>query len=291
MVQFLLTRPEPLIIYYHNITPARFFTRWEPVAAASMGSARAELRQLVPTTRLAMAPSHYSESELIDVGYRDTTVSPLLVDFDDYDKHANSKVLARLRRKQNLGGARWLFVGRVAPNKCQHDVIGAFAAYRHMFDPSARLALVGGVTSDLYYRSLRRLVAELGVETSVEILGPVSFDELLAHYRSSAVFVCLSEHEGFCVPILEAMHFGVPVIAYAAAAVPETVGNAGLMLPDKDPLVVASAVDRVLSDQSVRAELVRAGRARVKEFALPNTSQALLKTLSCFIAQHGVEHG
>jgi glycosyltransferase involved in cell wall biosynthesis len=256
-----------------------------------MESARAELRQLVPITRLAIAPSRYSEKELLELAYRETAVSPLLVDFDDYDKRASPRMMTRLRRKSDHGGARWLFVGRLAPNKCQHDVIGAFAAYRHTFDPNAQLALVGGVTSDLYYRSLRRLAAELGVETSVELLGSIPFDELLAYYRSSAVFVCLSDHEGFCVPILEAMHFGVPVIAYAAAAVPETVGNAGLVLPDKDPLMVACAVDRVLSDQSLRTELVSAGRARVQEFALPKTSQALLKTLSCFVTHRGVERG
>jgi glycosyltransferase involved in cell wall biosynthesis len=256
-----------------------------------MEAARLELRQLVQITRLAMAPSRYSETELVELGYPRTTVSPLLVNFDGYGKRASRKLLARLRRNGAGDGARWLFVGRVAPNKCQHDVIGAFAAYRHIFDQNARLELVGGVTSDLYYRSLRRLVAELGLEDSVELLGSIPFEELLAVYHSSDVFVCLSEHEGFCVPILESMHFGIPIIAYGAAAVSETVGDAGLVLGDKDPLMVACAVDRVLSDQPLRAELVRAGRLRAHDFALPNTSRALLKTLSCFIAGHQVERG
>jgi glycosyltransferase involved in cell wall biosynthesis len=285
MVEFLLSRPEPLLVYYHNITPAAFFTRWEPKAALSMKAARAELRQLGPHTRLAMAPSRYSESELVDVGYQATTLTPLLINFDEYQRKPNAKALARLRKQRDAGGAHWLFVGRLSPNKCQHDLIGAFAAYRHFFDPRARLTLIGGVTSDLYYRALRRLIMELEVEGNVELLVSIPFDMLLAYYRTSDIFVCLSEHEGFCVPILEAMDFGIPVIGYAAAAVPETIGDAGLVLTDKDPLMVACAVDRVLSDRSLNAHIVEAGRNRVEQLALPTTSEALLGTLSSFLVR------
>jgi glycosyltransferase involved in cell wall biosynthesis len=285
MAEFMLTREEPLLVYYHNITPAEFFARWEPEAAMSMEAARAELRDLARVSRLAMAPSRYSERELIDVGYRPTALTPLLIDFDDYQRRPNPKSLAILQKQRDRGGAHWLFVGRLAPNKCQHDVIGAFAVYRQLFDPKARLTLLGGVTSDLYYRALRRLVVEIEVEGTVEFLGSVPFDVMLAYYRMCDVFVCLSEHEGFCVPILEAMHFGMPVIGYEAAAVPETVGDAGLVLTDKDPLMVACAVDRVLSDRAVKADLVEAGHARVEQLALPKAREALLSTLSGFLAR------
>ena len=112
------------------------------------------------------------------------------------------------------------------------------------------------------------------------VVKPFSFDELVARYRTADVFVCLSEHEGFCVPILEAMHFDVPVVAYRAAAVPDTVAGAGVLLDDKDPLVVASAVDRVLTDDPLRSELAKAGRERVEEHSLPTTSKRLLATVS-----------
>jgi glycosyltransferase involved in cell wall biosynthesis len=291
MAEFLLSRPEALLVYYHNITPPEYFARWEPQAAMSMKAARVELRQLAQVSQLAMAPSRFSEHELIDVGYRATALAPLLIDFDDYQQKPDGRVLNRLQKQRERGGAHWLFVGRLSPNKCQHDVIGAFAVYRELFDPKARLTLIGGVTSDLYYRALRRLIVELEIGGTVELLGSVPFDQLLAYYRTCDVFVCLSEHEGFCVPILEAMHFGIPVIGYAATAVPEAIDDAGLLLSDKDPLMVACAVDRVLSDRAVRSHLVQAGRSRVEQLTLPRTSQALLSSLSAFLAHEEARRG
>src|SRR5207245_1420426 len=131
-------------------------------------------------------------------------------------------------------------------------------AYRELFDPRARLSLVGGATSPLYRRALEQLVDELGLAGAVELADVVGFAQLLAYYRTADVFVSLSEHEGFGVPLLEAMHFGVPVVALATSAVPETVGAAGLLLAERDPVVVAVAVHRVLSDAALSARLTAA---------------------------------
>jgi glycosyltransferase involved in cell wall biosynthesis len=289
MADFLQTRPEPLLSYYHNITPSKFFRRWEPVAADAMDDARIELAQLASVTQLAMAASHYSEAELIELGYKRTVVTPLLIDFAHYDVAPDSRTLARLRRRRDAG-SRWLFVGRVAPNKCQHDIIAAFAAYRHIFDPNAQLTLVGGMTSYLYRRSLEQLAEELDLGDSVEFADSIPLGALLAHYQTADVFVCLSDHEGFGVPILEAMHLGVPVVAYAAAAIPETLGEAGVLLPDKDPLTVACAVDRLVGDAALRGDLVAAGRARSSQFALANTRRQLLEILSQFLNELQVRH-
>ncbi len=291
MVAFLTERREALAVDYHNITPSRYFARWEPVAAASMERARAELRHLAPVTALALADSPFNEAELVNVGYRRTTVSPLLVDYQRYDGPADGRALARLERQRAMGGARWLFVGRLAPNKCQHDVIGAFAAYRRLFDGRATLTLAGGITSRLYFRSLCRLIEDLDVGDSVELLEAVPFRELLAHYRTSDVFVCLSEHEGFCIPIVEAMRVGTPVVAFRAAAVPDTVAGGGVLLGDKDPLMVACAVDRVLSDEGLRAELVEAGQARADEFTLDKTSKLLVEPLAELAGHRSVSSG
>ena len=172
-----------------------------------------------------------------------------------------------------------MFVGRVAANKCQHDIVAAFAAYRKLFDPKARLSIVGGRTLLLYARALERLAAELGVERAVDFTDNLTFSQLLAQYRSADVFVSLSEHEGFCVPLVEAMHFGVPTVAFASTAVPETAGDATLLLPDKDPLTVAVAVQRVLSDDVVRKALIEAGHRRVEHFSLVNNQRRLLEAL------------
>lgn len=264
---------------YHNITPSSYFARWEPDAASSMEEARNELSQLAPHVSLALADSEFNEAELRSAGYARTATSPLLVDLDEYHRAPAPATLARLERERAGGGMRWLFVGRVAPNKCQHDVMAAFALYRRAFDPKARLTLVGGATSLRYLKALHDLAAELSLGDSVEILDNVAFADLLAYYAVADVFVCMSEHEGFCVPVLEAMELGVPVVAYAAAAVPATVGDAGTLLECKDPLVVACAVDALAKDVSRREGLTKRGVERARELSLPVTSARFVSHL------------
>lgn len=277
-----------LAVYFHNITPASYFERWAPGAAVNIREGRDEMRQLASASKFAMANSAFSEAELIEAGFADTSVVPILIDFTDYDTPPNPRRLARLEEERRAGGSRWLFVGRLAPNKCQHDVIGAFAMYRALHDPRARLAIIGGKTADIYYRSLQVLIDELDLGDSVELTDTLSFPELLAYYRTADVFVCLSEHEGYKVPLLEAMHFNVPVVAFASTAVPDTVGDAGVLLDDKDPVVVAEAVHTVLSDDALRTALVTNGRRRVEELSLQHTAQRLVDV----VGQHvGPPHG
>ena len=283
MTPFLLDQDVPFGVYFHNITPPLFFERWEPGAAENLRTALAEMRRLAPSARFAIANSTFSRGELDAAGFSPTAVSPVLLDPKELAGTPNARLLQRLQRETDGGGTRWLFIGRVAPNKCQHDVIAAFATYREVFDPRARLTLVGGRTSNVYYRSLELLADEVGVGDAVELTDTISHEEKLACYRAADVFVCLSEHEGFKVPAVEAMHFGLPVVAYAATAVPETVADAGVLLPSKDPMVVATAVDRVMTDRALRASLVDAGRKRADDFSLARTSRQLLDLLDGFV--------
>ncbi|MCU4185561.1 glycosyltransferase family 4 protein [Acidiferrimicrobium sp. IK] len=278
---------QPVWANYHNITPARYFARWEPEAAASMVTARQEMAALAPVAARALAVSGYNETELIAAGYPSTATAPLLVDLDRYHDDPDPAVLARLQRRRDGGGATWLFVGRIAPNKCQHHLIGALALYRRFHDPRARLTLVGGVTSPRYLHSLRRLSAQLGVTDAVEILDGLPTPALLAHFATADVFVCMSEHEGFCVPVLEAFELGVPVVAYRAAALPETVADAGVLLDSKDPLEVADAVAGLLADEARRAGLVKAGRARASAYALPVTSARTIEVIEGWLEGGG----
>ena len=121
---------QALIGHYHNITPGRFFARWEPFIANAMENARQELSMLAPYTEMSFADSGFNETELVDCGYRETRVCPLLVDLEEYHRPPDPVALSRLRQRRASSGAQWMFVGRVAPNKCQHDVVGAFAVYR-----------------------------------------------------------------------------------------------------------------------------------------------------------------
>ena len=283
MTPFLLDQDLPFGVYFHNITPPLFFERWEPGASENLRTALAEMRRLAPSSRFAIANSTFSEGDLVEAGFSPTAVCPVLLDPKELAGTPNPRLLQRMARETAGGGTRWLFIGRVAPNKCQHDVLAAFATYREVYDARARLTLVGGRTSNVYYRSLELLAEELGIAAAVDLTDTISHEEKLACYQAADVFVCLSDHEGFKVPAVEAMHFGIPVVAYAATAVPETVADAGVLLDTKDPLVVATAVDRVMQDEALRNELVEAGRRRADDFSLERTNGRLLDLLDGFV--------
>jgi glycosyltransferase involved in cell wall biosynthesis len=276
-----------LALDYHNITDSKFFWRWEPRAAATMLEGRRQLAAAAPVVRFGVADSEFNQRELDALCCPRTAVAPILIDFHEYDAPADPDLLAIRRRARAIGGTDWLAVGRIAPNKCLHDVVFAFAVYRKIHDPQARLTLVGGQSAGLYWRALHKLAADLDVADAVTFTDVITHAELLACYRTADVLLCLSEHEGFNVPVLEAMHFDVPVVAYAAAAVPDTVGDAGLLLTDKDPVVVATAVERLRSDASLRQSLVEAGRKRVEHFSIERTGPHWIDTLTALMQETG----
>ena len=281
MAHWVLQRPEPKIVNYHNITPRQLLSRWSPAVGDEVTHGRDQLARLARVTELAVAVSSFNEKELVDAGYRSTAVVPLFVDLGGPERPAAAGEPGRMPGRGP--GARWLFVGRLIPNKCQQHLIAALAAYRRLYDPDADLVLVGKSTFDSYTRALRAYTAELGLEGAVHFEGSVSPAALEAHYRSADVVVCLSEHEGFCAPLLEAMMHEVPIVAFAAAAVPETVGSAGLLLESKSPSLVAAAVHRVLRDAPLRRHLVAEGRRRAADFAPERTAARLREVIGALV--------
>jgi glycosyltransferase involved in cell wall biosynthesis len=265
VADWLVGRREMLIANHHNFTPVRFLQAWDPAATHGVTWGRRQLQQLAGRCALGIADSRFNELDLQEAGFAETVVVPVLVDLARSDREVDEELLTRLRAAKSDGGRDWLFVGRVAPNKCQHDLVAALAAHHRAYGSRDRLHLVGASTSTAYSFALERFVEALGLEAAVDITGPVSAEALAAHYRAADVLVCVSEHEGFCVPLLEAMHYGVPVVAFGAGAVPETVGDGGLVLERKDPETVAAAADRVLTDVALRAALVAAGSARATQ--------------------------
>jgi glycosyltransferase involved in cell wall biosynthesis len=241
---------------------------------------RRQLADIATEVRCALADSAFNESELHALGCTHTAVAPILLDFADYETAPDPTLLAERRRARQGGGTDWLAVGRIAPNKCQHDIVLAFAAFRKLHDPRARLTVIGGQSAGEYWRALHRLTAALGIADAVTFTDVVSHAELLACYRSADVLLCLSEHEGFNVPVVEAMYFGIPVVAYAATAVPDTVADAGILLTDKDPVVVAGAVERLRSDASLRELIVDAGHQRAEHFSIAHTGPLLIESLT-----------
>jgi glycosyltransferase involved in cell wall biosynthesis len=281
LVDVLLDRPERLVVDYHNVTPHEVFGRWEPTVGPELALGRSQLDLLAPRADFAIADSGFNAGECRDAGYREATVAPILLDLDALVGDIDAGVLARLQdRKAAAGGADWLFVGRVAPHKAHHDVIAAFAAYRRAYDSNARLTFIGGNGSNSYWEALHRTVAALGLARDVALLGAVPDGERNAHFAVADAFVCLSDHEGFCVPLLEAMAHRVPVVAFAAAAVPEIANGASILLPRKEPATVAAAVHRIVADSALADRLRDAGTARLADFALPRTQQRMLDALA-----------
>jgi len=280
VADFVLQRPEGLLVDHHNLTPGAFFADWDPPVVYGQSWGREQLQALAGRTELGLADSGFNRSELVEAGYRRTAVVPILFDSSTFEREVDQVALDRLRVAKAAGGADWLFVGRVVPNKAQHDVVKAFAAYRRVFDPLARLHLVGGTSVPAYADAVGRYVDALGLGGAVELTGPVPAGVLAAQYRSADVFVCLSDHEGFCLPLLEAMHHEVPIVAFGATAVTETLGHGGIALDEKAPLTVAAAVDRVLGDDRLRSALVAAGRVRLGDLSLVRSRAALRQAIS-----------
>jgi glycosyltransferase involved in cell wall biosynthesis len=264
----LAARDEPKLVNYHNITPARLLEAWEPHVGYEVRLGRAQMQRLAEPSHLAVADSAYNQSELVEAGYKETAVVPLLIDMTSAGAPPDPARLARLGDARAAGGADFLFVGKVSPHKAPHDLVKMLAVYRRLYDPAARLHLVGSPLGDHYGPALDGFVARLGLTDAVFVTGSLSPAELEAYWAVADVFVCASDHEGFCVPLVEAMGHGVPVVAYGVTAVPETVGEAGLVLDDKEPLHFAAAVARVMTDPDLRGRLAAGAAQRVTAYSL-----------------------
>ena len=285
MADQLVSGAGRLVVNHHNLTPTSFLRPWDPIAAAGVERGARQLAALAPATELGIADSRFNEKDLRATGYRTTAVAPVLVDLEAFDQPKDHDVERRMAMSRSHHGATWLFVGRVVPNKAHHHLVRALAVYRHLYDPHARLWLVGsGSPTSTYEAALRAYIAALELNDAVEITGPVGAIELAARYRHADVFVCLSEHEGYCVPVLEAMWHRLPIVTLQSSAIPETVVDAAIVLPTgRDPqpqaATVAAAVERTLHDETLRAGLVSAGTRRVAERSLERTRDRMAEVI------------
>ena len=229
-------------------------------------SARSDLIRVGQASDRILADSDFNRRELLSLGIGESQVFPLMFDPHKWEEPANRGIAAAMRAH---GGKNILHVGRLAPNKCIEDIIRAFYFYFHKIDRNSRLWIVGSdIDTEIYSFELRRLVQELRLEESVNFTGAVADSELRAFYEESDLYVTMSEHEGFCVPLLEAMNFGLPVVAFASSAVPETVGDAALLIEEKDPARTAELFDIVFTDTALSTQLVAAGRKRALAFGI-----------------------
>lgn len=252
----------PVLFVYHNVTPTRWFEGVHTQAEEDTRLGRERLPSFVDRAPHAVAMSEYSRLELEAVGFRSTGVVPLMIDFSYLDGGAT-----RVRQRLDDGYATVLSVSRLAPNKCHEDTIKLFYHYKRQINPRSRLVLVGATVVGSYRVWLERLVRRLGLEPHVELTGHVSDEELAAYHRGSHAYVSMSEHEGFGASLLASMYVGVPVLAFDSTAIPDTVGDAGILLRRKDHAVAAEALDLLIRpDSAVRARLIARGREHVRAF-------------------------
>jgi L-malate glycosyltransferase len=260
--------PDRMALIYHNITPPEYFVGVNRKLARQCFHGRRELGAYRDRCDLALGDSEFNRQDLQALGFRRTAVLPVVPDFSHLDRPPNPFVAEQFDDPwTNL-----LFVGRVISNKKIEDLIRFFEAYHTLHNQRSRLLIVGTHTGfDRYFASLTGLAADLRL-SHVHFVGQVSDEELVAYYEVADLFLCASEHEGFCVPIVEAFYKEVPVVAYAATAVPATMDGAGVLFEDRDPRQVATIIDAVMSDCRLRdaiveGQLAAVDRLRAKDFA------------------------
>lgn len=264
-------------IIYHNVTTPEFFQGFseEMVRLARLG--REELRSLTYVADLALADSRFNAQELVDFGFKEAHVFPLFVDFSKYEKSMNTFV-HRLFRDERTNV---LFVGRVVPNKKIEDLIKVIFYYKKYISPLVRLIIVGKTSAlPAYYSSLIRLADDFLLKPDeIQFTGHVPDDEMFAIYRAADVFLSLSEHEGFCLPLVESMIFDVPVIAYNSTAVPDTLDGAGILISEKRVERVAELVDIVAHNKYIRDRVIREQRVRLERLKAEGREPFLLRCL------------
>lgn len=265
--------PDKKIMIYHNITPHTFFLDYHRILARECYKGRLEIDLFTEKVDLALGDSEYNRQELEVAGYQKTGVLPLILNFAKFDRPGDP-VISRI-----YSGKKWtlLYVGRVIPNKKFEDVIKTFYFYKYHFNPESQLILAGDYRGmERYLAALQNLVRELDLQ-DVIFTGHVTFSELVSYYDLADVYLSMSEHEGFGVPLLEAFYKGLPVVAYTAGAVEETMNGGGILFRQKDFLHVASALDLLRRDKGFYEQVAAAQVAALEKYSPRNVSRVLFE--------------
>lgn len=269
------------IMIYHNITPPGFFRSYSIPATQLTELGYKGVDFLRDKVDYVLADSAFNKGELLQRGYScPIDVRPILIRFEDYRQAPDEATV----KKYSDGKKNLIFVGRIAPNKKQENVIRAFYCYKKL-NPDSRLILVGSSKGMENYRDrLVKYAGALGIGDDVVFTGHIKFSEILAYYHIADVFVCMSEHEGFCVPLVESMFFDTPIVAYDTSAISDTLGGSGMLLDSNDPVYAAAVIDRLLTDDRLREAVIEGQRRRLEDFSYEHVSDIFKKELSDFIS-------
>ncbi|MBA3765425.1 MAG: glycosyltransferase family 4 protein [Acidobacteria bacterium] len=255
------------VVKYHNITPAQFFDGIDEYHVEMCLEGRQQMKIIARSgCDLYLADSAFNMQELIAEGTspdRCFVVPP----FHHIDRLLSINPAIDILDKYTDGKVNILMVGRVSPNKGHIALLEAFATYYYHYNSNSRLILVGieREVFKAYSQLIREMASLLGVEGAVIFAGEVPDEELKAFYLVSNAFMFASEHEGFCVPLVEAMALKLPIIAYASTAIPGTVGEAGLVWETRDPYLLAQSLDLIARDESVGVAMGLKAQRRYEE--------------------------
>lgn len=276
------TMPCRKIMIYHNITPPEFMKDCSYTIQKHSIAGLAGLKNLVGKVDYCLADSEFNKQDLIKCGYTcPIDVRPILIPFDDYKAKPDKNII---KTYGSDGFTNILFVGRIAPNKKHEDIISAFAYYNKHINSKSRLILAGSASGfEFYDKKLKAYAEALGVADYVIFTGHIKFSEILAFYSIASVFLCMSEHEGFCVPLAEAMFFKVPIIAYNSCAIPYTLDGSGALIDSKNPVEVALLIDRIVKNQDLRDKIIEGQNRRLEDFQYEKVKSLFAGYLKDFI--------
>jgi len=272
LVRKILQLPDQLVLIYHNITPEKYFRRVHHQTWLSLIEGREQLPHLARKAQFGLADSEYNRAELEQAGCLKTGVLPIILQAEQYRLNGHPMVLKMFREKQTT----FLFVGRITPNK-GHSCILKFFYYYKKLEPSARLIIVGQYYGfEPYFYLLLDLSRKLRLE-DVHFVGHVSHQELCTYYSLADLFLCLSFHEGFCVPLVESMLFDLPIIAQSGTAIDDTLHGAGIIFNEFDPLYMAETASFLMKNPTFRQKVIANQRARLQEFNRNVIAASLIK--------------
>jgi len=251
------------LLFYHNITPSKFFVEYDKVLVSELDQGREQLKFLSNSFEYAMAASGYNQNELNSYGFKNIFDMQYFINMKRFDQiKPDQKILNSYNDTTNI-----IFVGRRSPNKKADDILKIFAYYK-IFNPNSKLFLLGGSWSvEKYAEKLEKLKQELKInDNDIISIETLSDKELKSYFQISDVFVCMSEHEGFCIPLVESMYFQIPIIAYNAGAVPDTLGGTGILVNHKKFNEIAQIIDILMSNDLLKKQIIQEQNQRLLNF-------------------------
>jgi len=275
IVPFVYEEVHNILLIYHNITPHQYFKFINPHVYKECLSGRRWLGLFKDKALRALADSEFNRKELEEAGYGNTHVVPIVIDYRKFDRNSSAAVYKQFHDSK----INWLYVGRVIPNKKIEDLLVAFHAYQKYFNEQSRLVIVGGYKGfERYYYSLTELIEKLRSKDVIFTAHvPTSF--LTALFKVSHLFFMLSEHEGFNVPLLEAMYCRIPIIAYNSGAIPSTLKESGVLINEKNPVKIAAMADALLNNKSLKDTIIAQQERVLHEYSQINFENMFMEHL------------